>query len=423
MILPAKIPLYNFWPLTALFSLSTASLILAFTRIISFGFFWSLIAVILTVFFIFDAKRKCLFASFRSVIDELEGKTNLLSEEVEIKKKKLKSIPFFSRKVSFLFSISQSLIELSKNDEILDFMVNTVGDLFPQADSVLLFTFNKDKLVLARSHKNQGKVIKGKHGDVLEKWILKNNQSLVIDDITKDFRFDCNKIVAYKDREASSFIVAPLSIGEKTLGSMRVESISPGAFSFDDSRLLRSVCDLGIVVLERAGLFAKTEEMAIKDSLTGLFMRDYFFNRFREDLKRAAKSKMSLGVIMIDIDDFKVINDSYGHIVGDIVLKHLAKIIHDAADEPGNLAGRFGGEEFMILSSGCGRQELIVMAESIRKKVEDIIVKFRRREVKFTISIGLSVFPEDGADVLDLVDKADHNLYKAKSEGKNRVIG
>ena len=77
----------------------------------------------------------------------------------------------------------------------------------------------------------------------------------------------------------------------------------------------------------------------------------------------------------------------------------------------------------MILSSGCGRQELIVMAESIRKKVEDIIVKFRRREVKFTISIGLSVFPEDGADVLDLVDKADHNLYKAKSEGKNRVIG
>ena len=112
---------------------------------------------------------------------------------------------------------------------------------------------------------------------MLEKWILKNNQSLVIDDITKDFRFDCNKIMAYKDRQASSFIVAPLSIGEKTLGSMRVESTKPSAFSFDDSRLLRSVCDLGIVVLERAGLFAKTEEMAIKGFLDRFVYEGLFF--------------------------------------------------------------------------------------------------------------------------------------------------
>ena len=102
-----------------------------------------MIAAICAVFFIFDRKRKWLFASFRAVLDEVEGKTNLLSEEVEIKKKKLKSIPFFSRKVSFLFSISQRLIELSKTDEILDFMVNTAGDLFPQADSILLFTFQE----------------------------------------------------------------------------------------------------------------------------------------------------------------------------------------------------------------------------------------------------------------------------------------
>ena len=124
---------------------------------------------------------------------------------------------------------------------------------------------------------------------------------------------------------------------------------------------------------------------------------------------------------MLDIDDFKNINDTYGHAIGDLVLGRLAKILRVTVSDAGNLICRFGGEEFIISLVECTKDEVVCIGEQIRKTVEQIILTFRRKKITFTISGGIAIYPKDGNDILQLIKTADKRLYRAKSEGKNKI--
>lgn len=366
----------------------------------------------------FNTRRK-----FRSEFENIQEKINLLIQSIGEKRKILKVLPSRSERVFFLFNISQKLIELNDSEEIYDFLVDACANLFPQSDDALLFIIQKNKSMhnLVRSFKKEGFVIKEKEGDVIEKWVLRNNQSILVENLTKDFRFDYNKIVAFTDRKVLSFIASPLSINERIVGTIRVESKKDSAFSLEDSRLLRSVCDIGVMVLEKANLFKSIEELVIKDPLTSLFLRDYFFMRLKEELQRVKVTGKKLGLIMLDIDNFKQVNDTYGHIVGDLVLKKLSKILTSIIGDSGNVVSRFGGEEFIFFAVESTRDEMIAIGEKIRKTVEETIISFRRKKVSFTVSMGLVMYPDSAVDILSLIDEADRLLYKAKAEGKNKL--
>lgn len=370
----------------------------------------------------FRIKRK-IFYTFRGYSDDQEGKVNLLSESIAAKKKLLETLPQKYEKVSFLFDVSQRLIELVDKEAIFDFMVTTCANLFAHGNNILLFYLDRksDRLNLVHSLKREDSAIKEKEGDVIEKWVLRHNQSLMIDDITRDFRFDCGRVVAFKERDIYSLMACPLSIGEKLIGIMRIESKAPLSFSLDDSRLLLSICDLGAVVLERAHLFKTSEDLAIKDSLTSLFVRDYFFKRLKEELTRTSLRKSALGLVMLDIDDFKKINDTYGHIIGDLVLKKLSEILSALLASQVGCACRFGGEEFIFFVAECDKKRLLDCAECLRREVEATRVSFRRKDVHFTISLGAVLYPEDSMEMSDLLSKVDTLLYQAKREGKNRL--
>jgi len=372
---------------------------------------------------IFQKCKNNIAAKSKGEFEKIEGKINLLAENIEAKKEILQSLPDKRRRVSFLFNVSQKLIELIDPEEIFDFFINSLGDLFPKADSILIFDFDSetDSLILVRSLKRKDFIIKEKMGNVLDVWVLRHNRSLLIEDLTKDFRFDYNKIEAYHERGASSFIVSPLSIAYKVLSIVRVETKDPLGFTLDDSRILRNICDLGAVVLERARLIQDTQDLAIRDSLTSLFVKDYFFQRLEDEIKRVRAKNLKLGMIMLDIDDFKKINDTFGHIVGDAVLAKLAKILINVAGAPGNVISRFGGEEFIISLIECQRPQLLRIAEKIRKSVEQASVTFRRKRINFTVSLGAALYPDDADQAIKLVDRVDKLMYKAKQSGKNKV--
>jgi diguanylate cyclase (GGDEF)-like protein len=413
--------LYKFVAPSILALLVLTSLVfLCLAKIHVIGFIL-IIGVSLAIFFYFRYLRSSVFRQLRCDFEKIDERTNLLSKDIEEKKNILKIIPATCERVSYLFNASEKLIGLGDPEEVLDYLVNTLKELFPSADNILLFILHKDALHLARSFKKSDQAIKEKHGDNLEKWILKNNYSLLIDELTQEYRFDCKKMGAFRERGIHSLVGSPLSIGEKILGVVRVESKASHAFSLDDSRLLRSISDLGVVVLERANLLRSMEELAMHDPLTTLFLRDHFFSRLKEEAKRATDKKTELGVLMFDIDDFKRINDTYGHVVGDIVLKRVAKILKEVIGDAGNVICRFGGEEFIALILGADKEKIVSLAQNVRKSVEETAVSFRRRQVCFTVSIGAVAYPKDGIDVLGMVDKADQLLYKAKHEGKNRI--
>ncbi|MDP2922828.1 MAG: sensor domain-containing diguanylate cyclase [Candidatus Omnitrophota bacterium] len=413
--------MYNFISLIALFFFIVTALIITSIGKLKFIFFLSAFFIFILLFLVFKKLRLNIAHSLYNELEKLEEKNNLLIESISEKKKILDTLPARSKKISSLFNVSCDFLELIEPDEIFDFIINTSTKLFPQADSVLLFLLEDGCLNLTRSVKQRDTVIKEKRGDIIEKWVLKHNQSLVVEDITKDFRFDYNKVLAFKERKIRSFIASPLAVGDVMLGTMRVESNNASHFLMDDSRLLRSICDLGAVVIERADLIRKAEELAIKDPLTSLFLRNYFLGRLKEEIRRASSKHTGIGLIMLDIDDFKKINDIHGHGVGDSVLKKLAQILSDLVGNSGDIICRFGGEEFMILLVECSPDRLISTAEKIRKTICETIVSFRRKEVHFTVSAGAVLYPNERPDVLEFIDSADKLLYKAKKEGKNKV--
>jgi diguanylate cyclase (GGDEF)-like protein len=382
-----------------------------------------IISFYVALFFIFRKLHLNILYKFHGDFDDLEENINLTNKINEEKKNILKTLPSKYERISSLFHISEKFSELIDPEEIFDFMIKTSGNSFPQADNILLFSLekHKDSLSLIRSLKRKDHSIKEKKGDILDKWILRYNQCLMVEDLTKDFRFEYSKTVAYNERNIRSLISCPISIGEKILGTMRIESKVPSAFSLDDSRLLLSICDLGAVILERANLFKRAEELAIKDSLTSLFLKDYFFKRLEEEINRTSAKKTSFGIIMLDIDDFKKINDTHGHIVGDIVLKKLANMLKEIIGNAGNIICRFGGEEFILFIVECSRERLVELGESVRKKVEQTTVNFRRQSINFTVSLGAVLYPQDADTALKLIDAVDHLLYRAKREGKNRL--
>ena len=415
--------LYNFFLFITLASLIIFSFFFVFvTTPNNLHFLWPSVAGFF-LFLIFRKTQNSISSKSKGEFEKIEEKINLLTKNIEAKKKILQSLPRKRKRVSFLFNVSQNLIELIDPEEIFDFFINNLGDLFPQANSILIFDFDSenDSLTLVRSLKRRDFIIKEKMGNDLDKWVLRQNRSLLIEDLTNDFRFDYNKISAYKDRGTVSFVVSPISIAYQVLGIVRVEAESPLSFSLDDSRILRNICDLGAVVLERARLIRHAQDLAIRDSLTSLFLKDYFFERLELEIKRAAAKDSKLGIIMLDIDDFKKINDNYGHIVGDTVLAKLARILTNIAGGAGNVISRFGGEEFIISLVECEQKELLRIAEEIRESIAETKVMFRRKKINFTVSLGAALYPDDAQSSIKLVDKVDKLMYKAKQTGKNKV--
>ncbi|MDD5070516.1 MAG: sensor domain-containing diguanylate cyclase [Candidatus Omnitrophica bacterium] len=386
-------------------------------------FFFSLLIVLFSLgsLFFFRKMRLDFFNSFRRDCESDQESINLKEDAIRKEQEILNVLPLKKDKVSFLFNVSKRLLEMSDSDEVYDFLVKTARNLFPQSDEILLYLFDKRSLELVRSFRKDKQLIKEKKGGILDRWVLRHNMSLIVDNLAEDFRFDSKRVIACCDREMVSFIVSPLSVGDKLIGTMRVESKEKSSFSLDDSRLLRSVCDLGVLVLERAHYIEKARDLAIRDPLTGLYLKEYFFMRCKEEIKRAQIKKNRVGIMILDIDDFKNINDSYGHIVGDLVLKRLAKILNETVDDVGSLICRFGGEEFIFFIVECDIDKLKDIGETLRAAVESSTLHFRRKSINFTISCGGVIYPDTADDFLDLIDSADKLLYKAKRKGKNKV--
>jgi diguanylate cyclase (GGDEF)-like protein len=204
------------------------------------------------------------------------------------------------------------------------------------------------------------------------------------------------------------------------------DKISGEVFSEDDLSLLRSFASYASIALERStyySLAGQLKELSITDSLTGLFNRRYFEERFIEELHRSDRHGLSFSLAMIDIDDFKLFNDTEGHLAGDEVLKYIANSAKECLRVIDVIA-RFGGEEFAVIMPQTEKDEAFLVAERIRNTVKEQFpfarTAFPRNSI--TVSIGISTFPHDGKERKELIRHADKALYRAKMEGKNRTV-
>ncbi len=157
------------------------------------------------------------------------------------------------------------------------------------------------------------------------------------------------------------------------------------------------------------------------DSLTGLYTRDFFNGMLSRELARTKRYSTELSLIFFDLDDFKKINDTYGHLTGDDALKEVSIIIMDEIRSE-DTAARFGGEEMVVLLPETGKIKALIVAERIRERVEQLAIKQKEDIVKMTVSGGISSSPIDGMDASTLIENADKAMYMAKGIGKNNIV-
>jgi two-component system, cell cycle response regulator len=215
-------------------------------------------------------------------------------------------------------------------------------------------------------------------------------------------------------------MVVPIAFKNTTLG---VVILAKGAaFSADAPRLIQLFRQGFGLALNNALAHDNLQRMAALDTLTGIYNRRFGLVRLREEFNRAVRANTALGLLMLDIDHFKSINDTYGHLVGDRVLTRVTEAGRRALRE-GDFMVRYGGEEFIIVLPGASCHDSHQIGERIRRLIAETIVQDGSQIIQFTGSIGVTSFPEDNVERdHDLIHHADQALYSAKHQGRNMVI-
>lgn len=341
-------------------------------------------------------------------------------------KAKGEAISMLFEKYSTYYNMRKLAEELATTlavSEIAQIAVNRCIDFILRGDVARLCLFetagHRMPIAVSKEYSSASSKVQTKpfESDLYDHWIAKNRKQLIVMDSHQDFRFDAKDTHQHPD--IRSVILSPIFQNENVIGTLRINSSKPHTFVTDDLRLLDTVAVLAASALSNAILFEQTEELAIKDSLTGLYVRRYFFDRFKEEHQRSLMTKKPMSLLMCDLDHFKDCNDRYGHVVGDMILMHFAKILSKISDSA--IVSRYGGEEFTVLLPETSKQQAFELAEQIRIKLERQPITIRREPIGVTVSIGIANLPDDTLDPEMLVDKADQALYEAKKKGRNRI--
>jgi diguanylate cyclase (GGDEF)-like protein len=194
----------------------------------------------------------------------------------------------------------------------------------------------------------------------------------------------------------------------------------PGAYSELDAKLLSAIAAIAAGALTRARMYQEMERLATIDGLTQVPNHRHFQSLLNQQIDVAARYHHKIGLLLFDIDHFKVFNDTYGHAVGDLVLKEVARTVQAAIRSSDTLA-RYGGEEFVVLIPQAESVGAMQSAERVRAAVENMNVNHEGKILKVTISIGVCLFPEMATVKQDFIDGADKAMYFSKKTGRNRV--
>lgn len=218
-----------------------------------------------------------------------------------------------------------------------------------------------------------------------------------------------------------SLLLSPLYSGDERVGFVALMREHDPPFSPQDATFLGVSSKEMARILENRHLQRELRRLAQTDGLTGLLNRRQFFEVATNELERSRRYGREFGLLMIDVDDFKEINDTWGHQVGDRVLKSLADFLGSRA-RTGDLVARYGGEEFILLLLEASADSARRMAEGLNEGVATLKIPLDGKDLTMTISVGVSAFPDHGADLSQVISAADQALYLAKGTGKDCVV-
>ncbi len=323
-----------------------------------------------------------------------------------------------------LYSIASNIDSPELCEAILESAAEVVG-----AEQGSLMLLDKEKYTLeVKATKGLNiailNYIRINPGEGIAGIVLEKGSPIVVSNIEDDERFSRPNRVRYKTK---SFISIPVKIKDKSIGVLNLSDKKDGSdFSDIDIKLLETVALYSAVAIERKIYYQSAvnlKKISITDPLTSLLNRRYFEERISEELERSRRHNQPFSLIIIDIDDFKEFNDTYGHLYGDAALRNTAIGIRGCTRVI-DIAARYGGEEFAVILPTTDKEGALIIGNRIRDEIDNMSfpIKSLGKTTKLTVSLGIATYPVDAATIEDLINNADRALYRAKGLGKNRVI-
>jgi diguanylate cyclase (GGDEF)-like protein len=371
------------------------------------------------------------YEKYVEINDELSCKANELSlTDLENEKSKqeaaifkslyddIKVISTIGQKITSDLSFENILKNIHKEmSMIIDAEVVGVST-FKESESILDYA-----LFIDRGNKLNLKNIHVEDETSIGAYCVRNRSTILINDLYKDYKkYVPNLEVKVSDDNTQSAMYCPLILEDKVRGFLNVQSYKKNAYTENDLNKLKILASYVAIALENSCLYNRTKYFSSHDFLTGLLSRMETFEKGEKIFKECTKEKKKLAVIMIDIDDFKLVNDKYGHSYGDGVLKMVGGIIKDNVKNHG-IAGRYGGEEFLVILQDISERKIYSICENIRTSIEGANIYYGEKfKLKVTSSLGIFMYSGKEKNIDQCINFADEALYIAKAEGKNKLV-
>jgi len=334
------------------------------------------------------------------------------------------------RDLQMLLELYDIVTVLRNPMKILQFVVEKIADVIEVERCSIISVKNVDEIIVKACNdlqeKTEIRLDLNRYPEIRK--AIETHQAVIVNDVKSDLLMEpVRQHVAALN--LNSLIVVPIIKKEAVIGTLFLRTTMKLRDGISDriSKITHLVANISANALENATLFEsmKTakdlfEEMAIRDGLSKLYTHRHFYERLEKEFSRAVRHHEPLSLIFFDIDDFKQVNDRYGHIRGDEVIRQIGEMIMEFVREI-DIAARYGGEEFVILLPKTETAGALELARRISSSIRSFRYKGMGEE-RITISAGISTFPSDGhQSFTQLVDLANQLMFKAKSEGKDCI--
>src|SRR5438132_1542450 len=328
------------------------------------------------------------------------------------------------QEITIFHDVAKALTSSLDLDSILQTIMEKMAEYFrPDTWSLLMVDEEKNELYFAIAIGDAADALKSarlKVGEGIAGWVAKHGESLVVPDVSADPRFS-KRIDMMTKWETQSIICLPLRSKHRVLGVIQLVNVNLQGMGDNEMFFLQSLCDYAAIAIENAKSVEKIQELTITDDCTGLYNARHLYKTLDSEVYRSARFGHEFTVLFIDLDHFKQVNDTHGHLVGSKLLSEVGYLIK-AQLRLIDFAFRYGGDEFVVLLPQTGKDQALVVAKRLQDGFR--ASNFCREEglnLNVRASIGLATYPHDARDAHDIIRQADEMMYMVKNSTRDNI--
>jgi diguanylate cyclase (GGDEF)-like protein len=328
------------------------------------------------------------------------------------------------QEVAIFNDVAKALTSSLNLDSILQTIMDKMAEFFrPDTWSLLMVDEQKDELYFAIAVGDAAETLKTvrlKVGEGIAGWVARHGESLIVPDVYNDPRF-AKRIDEMTKWKTRSIICVPLQSKHRVLGVIQLINCAMESFGEQEMFFLHALCDYAAIAIDNARAVEKIQELTITDDCTGLYNARHLYKTLEAEVYRSARFGYEFSVIFLDLDHFKHVNDTYGHLVGSKLLQEIGFKIKSQLRLI-DYAFRYGGDEFVILLPQTDKHSALVVAKRIQEMMrKTVFLAEDGLNLNVRCSMGLATYPEDAKSSHEIIRQADEMMYMVKNSSRDNI--